>query len=66
MPIRFLESSIQSKRHIIKNIMFSTKIPVDGNALLSSTQNKLQLVRYFYIKAPKYAQIKDNREDLTI
>lgn len=65
ISIKFLESSFRSKSQIIKNIIISshpTKIPADCKAFFSSTQNKLQLVRYHCTNAPKYAQVKKDGE----
>lgn len=65
ISIKFLESSFRSKGQIIKNIIISnhsTKIPTDCKAFFSSTQNKLQLVRYLCTTAPKYAQVKEDCE----
>lgn len=52
ISIKFLESSLRSKGQIIKNIIISrhsTNIPAECKAFFSSTQNKLQLVRFLCI-----------------
>ena len=60
-----MESTLRSKGQNIKKIIISnnhTKIPTNCNNFFSSTENKLQIVRFLCTAAPRYAQIPEDCE----
>ncbi|GFR19225.1 uncharacterized protein TNCT_679571 [Trichonephila clavata] len=65
ISIKYLESTLQSKGQMMKNFIISNehnKIPANCNNFFSSTENKLQLVRFLCTAAPRYAQVNEDCE----
>lgn len=65
ISIKYLESTLRSKGQMMKNFIISnehTKIPANCNNFFSSTENKLQLVRFLCTAAPRYAQVNEDCE----
>ncbi|GFQ96636.1 hypothetical protein TNCT_690571 [Trichonephila clavata] len=65
ISIKYLESTLRSKGEMMKNFIIlneHNEIPANCNNFFSSTENKLQLVRFLCTAAPRYAQVNEDCE----
>lgn len=65
ISIKFVESKLRSKGRNTKQVMITSplaKIPADCKDFFTSTENKLQLVKFLCKYAPTYAEVSENSE----